>query len=169
MKIRLVLIILLCGLLTLSYGQQGNKWEKLKWLVGDWVGEGSGQPGQGGGTFSFHFGLNNNVLERKSHSEYPATGDRPAVIHDDLMIIYPDNSGNAVKAIYFDNEGHVINYNITFQGNTVVLTSEKMTGSPVFRLVYTLLDPETSNTRFEISQDGEKFTPYVEGKSKRIK
>jgi hypothetical protein len=169
MKSRLAIIIVLCGLFTSIYGQQDGKWEKLNWLIGDWVGEGSGQPGRGNGTFSFHFELNNNVIIRKSHSEYPAMGDRPAVIHDDLMTIYPDNSGNAVKAIYFDNEGHVINYNITYPDNLVVFTSEKIPGAPVFRLVYSLIDPETSNTRFEISQDGAKFTPYVEGKSKRKK
>ena len=40
---------------------------------------------------------------------------------------------------------------------------------PVFRLTYTLLDNETINTKFEMSQDGEKFTTYIEGKSKKVK
>jgi hypothetical protein len=108
-------------------------------------------------------------MVRKSHSEYPQSEGKSPLIHDDLMIIYTDNSENACKAIYFDNEGHTIHYTITYPNNTIVLTSEKMVGSPVFRLVYTLLDSEICNTKFEMSQDGEKFSTYIEGKSKRIK
>ena len=32
--------------------------------------------------------------------------------HSDLLYIYPEGSG--FKAIYFDNEGHVIHYAISF-------------------------------------------------------
>ncbi len=73
------------------------------------------------------------------------------------MIIYPDLSGSSNKAIYFDNERHTINYTISYSEKSIVLTSDKIPDSPVFRLTYTYLDKKTVNTRFEISQDGEKF------------
>ena len=107
------------------------------------------------------------IIERKSHSEYPATKDKPLIIHDDLMIIYLDYSGNPSKAIYFDNENHVINYSITYADNSIILTSDKIPHVPVFRLTYTLLDNETIDTKFEMSNDGEKFMTYIEGKSKK--
>ncbi len=72
--------------------------------MGEWVG--SGQPGQGGGTFSFKPDLDQKILVRKSHSEYPASANKPEIIHDDLMVVYLDNPENRNKAIYFDNEGH---------------------------------------------------------------
>lgn len=137
-------------------------------MIGDWIGEGGGQPGQGGGTFSFQFDLDKNILVRKSHSEYPATAKSPLTIHDDLMIIYLTPDGEPNRAVYFDNEKHTIFYSVTFSNNIIILTSEKSGNSPIFRLIYSQIDKETVNTRFEMSQDGLKFIPYVEGKSKRI-
>ena len=85
------------------------------------------------------------------------------------MIIYPDYSGNPAKAIYFDNEGHIINYSIMYDDKSIVFTSGWIPDVPVFRLTYSLLENETINTKFEISQDGDKFTTYIEGISKKIR
>lgn len=83
--------------------QQSNvKWEKWNSLIGYWEGEGNGQPGKGGGSFSFQTDLNSNILVRKGHTEFPAAKDQPASVHDDLMVIYPDNTGVATRAIYFE-------------------------------------------------------------------
>jgi hypothetical protein len=166
---KISLIILFCGMLTTGFAQQKPNWDQWSWLTGEWIGEGSGQPGTGGGTFSFKTDLDQNVLIRKSHSEYPATASKPKVIHDDLMVVYPDYSGIPSKAIYFDNEGHTINYSISYSDKTIILTSEKIPNVPVFRLTYSLIDNKTVNTKFEMSQDGVKFFTYIEGKSKRNK
>ena len=85
------------------------------------------------------------------------------------MIVYLDFTGNPSKAIYFDNEGYTINYSISYLDKTIVLLSDKIPNVPVFRLTYTLLNDETINTKFEMSQDAEKFMTYIEGKSKKIK
>jgi hypothetical protein len=169
MKIKSLLATALFCLSTICFGQQNSTWDKWNWLTGEWIGEGSGQPGQGVGTFSFKTDLDGTILVRESHSEYPATENKPEVIHDDLMIVYPDHTGTPSKAIYFDNEGHTINYSIAYSEKSIVLTSSRIQNVPVFRLTYTLLDTETVNTKFEMSQDGEKFMTYIEGKSKKIK
>jgi hypothetical protein len=169
MKYRFIFSALFLILTLNSSSQQAPSWEKWSFLLGEWIGEGSGQPGQGGGTFTFYTDLNQNILVRKSHSEYAASGNRPATIHDDLMVVYPESSGVPTKAIYFDNEGHVIDYSIAYSNGSIVLTSEKKANIPVFRLTYTPIDSETVNTKFEMSQDGEKFMTYIEGKSKKAK
>jgi hypothetical protein len=169
MKKTLHLAVVFFAIFTNSYGQQSASWAKWTWLIGEWKGEGNGQTGQGSGGFSFKTDLNDKILVRKSHSEYPATEKKPLIIHDDLMFVYLDFSGNPSKAIYFDNEGHTINYAITYAEKSIVLQSEKMPNVPIFRLTYSLLDNETINTKFEMSQDGEKFMMYVEGKSKKAK
>ena len=168
MKVKLLLAIACLGFLTPTFGQGNSTWDKWTWLMGEWVGEGSGQLGQGGGTFTFKNSLDNNILIRESHSEYPATGNRPKAIHNDLMIISLDNLGIVSKAVYFDNESHTINYSITYFDQSIGFTSQKIANVPVFRLTYTLLENKMVNTKFEMSQDGEKFTSYIEGKSKRI-
>lgn len=169
MKRKLVFTLALIGLLNICYGQQQSAWDRWSWLVGEWVGEGGGQPGQGGGTFSFQPDLDKHILVRKSHSEYPAMGTRPKVIHNDLMVVYLDNTGISSKAIYFDNEGHTINYSVAYADSSIILTSDKIPNMPVFRLTYTLLKNQEVNTIFEFSQDGVTFSKYIEGKSRRIK
>jgi hypothetical protein len=169
MKAKLIVTLAIIGLIGTCFGQQNSNWNKWNWLMGNWVGEGTGQPGQGGGTFSFKHDLDKKILVRKSHSEYPATTGKKQVIHDDLMVVYMDYSGYPGKAIYFDNEGHTINYSISYPEKSIVFTSEKMPNVPVFRLTYSLLDDASVNTKFETSQDGQKFMTYIEGKSKKTK
>jgi len=169
MKTRLALIATLLILTTICYGQQDKNWDKWIWLIGDWKGEGGGQPGQGGGTFSFSFDLDKNIIVRKSHSEYPATENKPKITHDDLMIVYVDAIDSSIKAIYFDNEGHIINYSVVNTDKSITLTSFKTSNAPIFRLTYDLLQNGMVNTRFEMSRDGVNFMTYVEGKSRKIK
>jgi hypothetical protein len=65
-------------------------WGPVQYLMGDWIGEGGGAPGQGSGSFSFKPDLQGKILVRKNRAEYPATKDREAVVHDDLMVVYRD-------------------------------------------------------------------------------
>lgn len=164
-----MLVFGLSTVMTTCFGQQNASWTKWTWLIGEWKGEGNGEPGKGEGTFSFKTDLSEKILERKAHSEYPATANKPLIVHDDLLIVYLDFSSNPSKAIYFDNEGHTINYSITYSNQSIILISDKISNVPVFRLTYTSIDNETINTKFEMSQDGEKFTTYIEGKSKKVK
>jgi hypothetical protein len=169
MTTKFSLLSLFTVLTIVCSAQPAVSWEKWNFLVGTWIGEGSGQPGQGSGTFAFTFDLDKNILVRKSSTEFPASGGRPAFSHNDVMIIYPESGGNPFKVIYFDNEGHVIHYSVVYFEESVILTSEKKGNMPVFRLTYNALDSETVNTKFEMSQDGENFSTYIEGKSKKTK
>lgn len=169
MKTKLYLTVGLLMIITTCFEQQTSSWTKWSWLIGEWKGEGNGQPGQGSGIFTFTQDLNDKILVRKAHSEYPATSGKPAIVHDDLLIVYLDFSGNPSRAIYFDNEGHTINYSISYTDKTIVLLSDKIPNIPGFRLTYTSLDKDSIDTKFEMSQDGEKFMTYIEGESKKIK
>jgi hypothetical protein len=164
-KAPLFLITLL--LLTANIFTQQTSWSNWSWLIGDWKGAGSGEPGKGSGTFSFTPDLDNKILIRKAHSEYPAQNGRPASVHDDLMVVYLN--GGAAKSIYFDNEGHTINYSIAYTDKSITMLSDKALNTPVFRLTYTLVDKDAVNVKFEMSPDGEMFNTYVEGKCTRIK
>ncbi|MFT3738412.1 MAG: hypothetical protein QM786_06610 [Breznakibacter sp.] len=164
-------LLTLATIFTLTlpcFAQQSPGWEKWDWLLGQWQGEGNGRPGQGSGRFSFEFGLDNKIIVRKSHSEYPATENKPQIVHDDLMIVYSNATGNPPKAIYFDNEGHTINYTINYADRAIILTSDSIPHVPLFRLTYTLQDNGTVLTKFEMSRDGVEFMTYVEGTSKKL-
>src|SRR5215831_19673357 len=80
--------------------------QPLQFLLGDWQAIGSGKPEEGTGDFTFKASLQNHVIVRTNHADYPASGGRPASRHEDLVIIYME--GETVKADYHDSEGHVI-------------------------------------------------------------
>ncbi len=141
----------------------------LSFLVGEWTGTGSGGPGLGVGTFSFEPDLDGQVLVRRAHSEYPATQQRPATVHDDLMIVYSDQS----KAVYFDNEGHVIHYDISVDPTTKIATfvSTDPPPSPLFRLTYKPNSGDELDIRFDIAMDGRRTSlkSYLTGTVHRVR
>ena len=82
-------LILLVSAASLCPASPPN-WDRWQFLIGDWIGEGSGQPGQGTGGFSLQPDLEGRVLVRKNRADYPAAKDRPAFSHQDLMVVYPE-------------------------------------------------------------------------------
>lgn len=143
--------------------------EGWRFLMGEWVGEGGGQPGQGSGWFSFMPDLQQKVLLRRNHSEFPAQGGRPAAVHDDLMVVWQEGTG-AMKAIYFDNEGHVIHYNVELAADarSAVFVSEPGAG-PRFRLTYKETGPGQVSLKFEIAPPDkpDAFSTYIESAARR--
>jgi len=137
--------------------------------MGEWVGEGTGQPGQGAGAFSFRPDLKGRILVRKNRADYPATKDRAAFSHQDLMVIYPE--GAEARAVYFDNEGHVIHYTAEFSdaGDRVTFLSGIEGSAPRFRLMYSKLAGDKVGIRFEIAPPGkpDAFAPYIEATARR--
>lgn len=145
-------------------------WTAWKFLLGEWIGEGAGQPGAGEGGFSFALDLEGRILVRKSRTAFPATQGRPAFVHDDLLIIWPAASGPA-GAIYFDNEDHVIEYEAAAaaDGKSATFVSEARPGAPRFRLVYALRPDGGLAVKFEMAPPGkpDDFSPYLEGGARR--
>jgi hypothetical protein len=145
----------------------------LKFLVGQWKGEGGGQPGQAAaGGFSFSFELQGHVLVRRSFSEYAATSERPAFRHDDLMVVYQDQDGKGLRASYFDSEGHTIQYSVALSEDKRTLTfiSEPSQSQPRYRFIfYRQTQPDTLNFEFDIAPPGkpDAFAKYVDGKAVR--
>jgi len=83
------------------------------------------------------------------------------------MIIYFDNNSIPGKAIYFDNENHVINYSVTYDDitNSVILTSEPLYDKSIVRFTYTKIDENNVKAKFEISPTGQidAFRTHLEG------
>jgi len=133
----------------------------LQFLVGSW--EGEPRPGEPSGTSTFAPDLQGSVLVRTNHASSPATGERPASVHDDLMVIYADPSG-ALWADYWDNEGHVIRYAVSVPAaGSVLFVSEASAATPRFRLSYSSAPEGKVSGRFEIAPPGkpEAFSTYL--------
>ncbi len=169
----IVLTILFCaGSAGLSAQQAAPTadWSAWQFFMGKWEGEGTGSPGEGTGGFSFAPDLGKRILVRKNFAEYPATKDRPAFRHDDLMIVYQE-TGKPTRAEYFDNEGHVIHYTVSFSADStaVVFVSEASTSEPRYRLTNTKDGNDKLIITFEIAPPGkpDAFRQYIKASARR--
>ena len=145
----------------------GEDWGPAQFLIGEWTGEGGGQPGTASaGDFSFTPDLQGAILVRRSFAEYPAANGRPAFRHDDLTVVYRDAS-RQLKAAYWDNEGHMIPYTVRAAANGVVFESEAPRSATRYRLTYTNAGTGRVKIRFELAEPGKDFATYVEASARR--
>lgn len=147
-----------------------DAWARLNFLVGEWQGVGSGAPGEAVGGTVFAFGLDRKILIRKNWAKYPPKpGEASGLSHEDLMITYPAADGRSFRAIYFDNEGHVISYAVTFpqKPNAAVFETEAGQPGPRFRLTYELNADGALENVFWIAPPGGEFKVYVRGSLKK--
>jgi hypothetical protein len=156
-------IVLVPG--TSAQSAAGDPWQSLRFLLGTW--EAKTQGGSAGaaasGTYTFQLELRNHILARHSSSagcKGPADFDCE---HGDLLYLYQDAAGQPLKAIYFDNEGHVIHYEVTTPApNTAVLVSAASPNGLQFRLIYELKGSVMAG-KFQLRMPGQsEFRSYLE-------
>lgn len=136
-------------------------------LLGRWVAEADPRaPGVTGWT-TFSRELGDKVVIRKNHASYPATDGKPASDHDDLMIVFAEDG--RLRAEYFDNEGHVIRYEVQSPApDTLVFLSDPHPGAPRFRLTYAGMTTGKAALTFEIAPPGaSEFRPYISARLRR--
>jgi hypothetical protein len=142
----------------------------LSFLEGTW--EAHTQSGsanaQANGTYTFKLELKRHVLARYS---VPVGCKGPKAFdceHGDLLYVYQEAGGQPLKAIYFDNEGHVIHYAVsTPESNTAIFVSEASGSGPQFQLVYQLKEAVMSG-KFQMRMPGQaEWKSYLEWSGSR--
>src|SRR5262245_34620473 len=167
----------LCSLVLLFSGRADaahpdpDPWAACRFLMGRWIGEGSGRPGEAKGEFSFRPDLQGKVLVRRHRADIIPGPDCLPVIHEDLMVIYPAEEGQPLRAIYFDNEVHVIHYSVhpSDDRKTLTFLSEPEPKKPRFRLTYKQKDQDRVIVAFAVAPPTapEEFKTYLEGLARR--
>ena len=158
MTLRALLLGALCCAASLP-AQPTDPWRNLAFLLGNWTGAAGEKDtplGPGPGDFSFQLQLNRKIVMRRNQAGYDS-GAR----HDDLMVIYLDAPDNTPRAIYFDSEGHVIRYNLSFpSANAATFESDGSQPGPRYRLSY-WIEKGTLNGRFEVAPPGAEYKTYM--------
>lgn len=158
---------------TAAVSEGDRVWQALRPLAGDWTGTGGGgEPGEVSASgISFNYELHERVLVRRSYTAFRATARRAAFQHDDLTVIYPGDAGAPPRAIYFDDEGHSIEYTVSVSadGQRIECLSALLPDRPRFRLAYVFTGPDELKISFDIAPPGqpEKFKTHVEGSARR--
>ena len=114
-----------------------DPWKPVQFLMGEWIAD--------GGACSFDFDLERKVLIRKSY----------AGPHHDLMVIYSDPAAKGLKAIYFDNEDHVIQYTVETGPDSVRFLNDG------YRLTYKKTGDDKLTLDFDIAAPGKPFANYI--------
>ncbi len=133
----------------------------LSFLEGTWTANATGA-GTSSGKYTFRRELGGHVLARHAATDRCAGPNDFDCGHGDLLYVYPDGPGSSLKAIYLDNEGHVLHYTISTPEHGVALFLTEPGPGPCFRLVYTLQGTLLSG-KFQMqapSQD--TWTSYLE-------
>jgi hypothetical protein len=143
-----------------------DPWKALAFLQGTWEAKTTG--GEAGatvlGTYTFRAELGNHILARHMTNIEACKG--PAAFdcdHGDLLYVYQDAHGQPLKAIYFDNEGHVIHYDVsTPDATTALFLSDSSQPGPQFRLLYELKGA-TMSGKFQVRMPGQSdWKSYLE-------
>jgi len=138
----------------------------LSFLLGTWEAKTVNTPKVNAvGTYTFQLELKNHVLARHTVSNSAACKG-PADFdcnHGDLLYIYADAPGQPLRAIYFDNEGHVIHYTVNApSASTAEFLSDPAPSGPQFRLLYEL-KANVMAGKFQIRMPGqENWKSYLE-------
>jgi hypothetical protein len=154
-------------LLLMAQAAAAQEMDRVAFLLGTWTATGSGQPGTGTGAATFSSDVQGHVIIRRSFAEYPAADGRPASRHDDVMVIYAQDG--ALRADFYDSEGHVIRYAVTTPANgQAIFVSDPVHGQSRYRLTYRL-EGSILKGQFEIApaEMPDAFRTYLSWDSKK--
>ena len=123
---------------------------------------------QQAGRYTFDRELSGHVLARHATSDpgckAPTSFD---CSHSDLLYVFQEMPGSALKADYFDSEGHVIHYDVTTPTPTSVVFLSTPGPGPQFKLSYEL-SGKVMTGRFQMHMPGPgEWRTYLEWSGSR--
>ena len=80
--------------------------------------------------------------------------------------MYRDETSRQLRAIYFDNEGHVIQYAVNPAADGVVFVTEGASSATRYRLTYASAGTGRLKLKFEIAPPGKDFATYIEASAR---
>ena len=108
-------ILIICLLFPFIAAAQNNvkvdPWIPFKSFIGEWTGQGGGEPGKGNYERSYKFILNGKFIEVHNKSTFePTASNAKGEVHEDLGYISYDRSKKTFRLRQFHIEGFVNEY-----------------------------------------------------------
>jgi hypothetical protein len=145
------------------FAQAKDPFQSLSFLEGTWAAKMQGDStASAAGKYTFALELGGHILAR--HATTAASCKGPVTFdcdHGDLLYIFPEGAG--LKAIYFDNEGHTIHYDVSTPTPTsAIFLSDASQPGPQFRLTYEL-NAGIMSGKFQMHMPGQSdWRSYLE-------
>ena len=150
---------------TASLSHLKDQWQALKFLEGTWEAKTQQAASKisASGSYTFREDLDGHILARHTNTNKCKGPVDYDCDHSDLLYVYEDNAGQRLKAIYFDNEGHVIHYSVSSPApSSAVFLSDPTSSGPQFRLMYQLKGVVMEG-KFQMRMPGKaEWTSYLD-------
>jgi hypothetical protein len=148
---------------------------RLRFLIGTWRGDQSGDPGRGTVERTYLHVLNGRFIQETNTSTYPPQEkNKTGEVHHHMSIISYDSGRSRFVLRQFHTEGFVNTYveEPADDPRTIVFVSEAIENIPSgwrARETYTIVNEDEFKERFDLARPGADFKVYSEARLKRIR
>ena len=148
-------------------------WDRLKYLEGAWLGEGTGVPGVQTQERNYEFVLQDQYLWGKTRAVFPRQASNPrGELHEDWEIFSYDKKRKKLVMRQFNAEGYMLRYvldTVSDDRKEMVFISEQLENCPEIqaRITYQFRSPNEFHETFEIAKGGNAFRPILDLTLKR--
>ena len=153
-----------------------DPWIPFKSFIGEWIGQGGGEPGKGNYERSYQFILNGKFIEVRNKSTYPpSASNAKGEVHEDLGYISFDRSLKKFRLRQFHIEGFVNQYlldSISPDKKMMVFKTESIENIQAgwkAKETYRILNETELEETFELAEPGKEYEIYSKVLLKRVK
>ena len=151
-----------------------DRFQDVRFLVGQWTGISEGQAGKGSVTRTYEPVLNERFLHERNRSEYPAQPSNPkGEVHEHWSVLSFDKIRQTVVLRQFHVEGFVNTYRLMPRKDataSLVFESEQIENLPGewrARETYDIVSPDEFTETFEVAEPGKAFEVYSKTRLRR--
>ena len=176
---KLVVAFLLLVASVASVQAQDNRtdsWAPIRFLVGEWAGVSSGEPGTGTVSRRYEFVLGNRFIHERNTSTYPPQEKNKAgEVHQHWGFFSYDKNRKTIIFRQFHQEGFVIVYALNSTLSTLsklVFDSEQIENiNSAWKALetYELISNNEFTETFELAQPAKPFEVYSRNQFKRVR
>lgn len=167
MRTLLLLILLSPGVILAQSSKRDSIWAPVAVFLGQWHGEGGGEPGIGRYERSYTFTLNRNFIEIHNTSTYPPTAKNPnGEVHEDKGYLFYDRGRKTFLLRQYHAEGFANDYvleSLSPDRKTWVFVTESIVNIPKgwrARETYHILSNNEIEETFELAPPDQPFAVY---------
>jgi hypothetical protein len=180
-----LLLILLLGTFSFSVAQDKEKdaievppkarFEPFAYLIGQWQGQGSGQPGVSSVTHTYEYILDSAFVRFETESIYKPQEKNPkGEVHRSLGVIGYDETSRKFIAYIFHNESFVEEDTIGFSADSTefYILSSRLVNIPEgwrSKLTFRKTSSDTHEQIFELAPPGKEFKHFVTNRMEKIR
>lgn len=175
MKPLIALMFLLATVAGAADQPKLDRWQPVRFMLGSWHGEASGEPGKGTVERTYALVLGDKFVEEHNTSRYEAAAGREPEIHHHRGFFSYDQSRKTLMLRHFHEEGFINLYALNSGKSSPArlvfesVSFENFSNEWRARETYEVISPDEFIEIFELAEPGKDFVVYSRNHFKRTK